>query len=104
MEIIVLKSLFHYMMYDELDPILENVTNGIKLYRQLDEILQESAYIIDDYIIIYTDDWSDERIIVKSYNNYYKVTYKVDDSNVTETVSYENLNGKLIEIIKSLSE
>ena len=92
------------MMYDELDPILENVTNGIKLYRQLDEILQESAYIIDDYIIIYTDDWSDERIIVKSYNNYYKVTYKVDDSNVTETVSYENLNGKLIEIIKSLSE
>lgn len=91
-------------LYDELDPILENVTNGIKLYRQLDEILQESAYIIDDYIIIYTDDWSDEHIIVKPYNNYYKVTYKVDDSNVTETVSYENLNDKLIEIIKSLSE
>lgn len=95
-------------LYDELGPILKNVVDGIKLYRQLPEMLQETAFIEDNSvviednsIVIHNDSWSGNCIVVKPYNNYYTVTYKIEDSNVTETVSHENLNNKLIEIFKN---
>lgn len=77
-------------LYDELNPILKNIVEGIKLYRNI--IIHKGDYNFDDDYMYITIDFCKD--------NNYKFTYKFKDSQAVETVSSENFDEKL----KSLSE
>lgn len=92
-------------LYDELNPILKNIVEGIKLYRKLPKKLQETAFIEDEHIIIHNGDYNFDDdymyITIDFYkDNNYKFTYKFKDNQAVEMISSENLSEKL----KSLSE
>lgn len=92
-------------LYDELNPILKNIVEGIKLYRKLPKKLQETAFIEDEHIIIHNGDYNLDDdymyITIDFYkDNNYKFTYKFKDNYAVEMISSENLSEKL----KSLSE